>query len=93
MLCYTIENYSFYLVIITGLFLKPHMIDNDTKINAIDELSLKMYTELNLPLKPQQKLKADFKKAKQKFKQNILKTAKQSKIELAMSFFTSLVPL
>lgn len=64
MLCYIIENHSFYIVFITGLFLKPHMMDNDTKIGAIDELSLKMYTELNLPLKPQQKLKADFKKTK-----------------------------
>lgn len=68
------------------------MTDNDTKIDAIDELSLKIYTELNLPLKPQQKLKANFKKAKQYFKQNILKTTKQSKVELAMSFFTSLIP-
>ena len=92
MLCYMIENCSFYIILITGLFLKPHMTDNDTKIDAIDELSLKIYTELNLPLKPQQKLKANFKKAKQYFKQNILKTTKQSKIELAMSFFTSLIP-
>ena len=92
-LCHIIQNYSFYIAFIMGLFLKPHVMDNDSKIDAIDELSLKMYTELNLPLKPQQKLKAAFKKAKQNFKQDMLKTAKQSKIEIAMSFFTSLVPI